>query len=552
MKTLFLLVVLFGWFSLQDLRPQGIIPAENRIAWTPGIPGGIPVITSPVVDVTDYGADNTGVNDSKTAIRNAINSLGSGGGVVYIPAGRYRIVGSLTISKSGIVLRGDGADRTKLFFESPDYQSAAISIVTYDRGEWQECSGYIKDSATITVTDGSGFKAGGFAEIRQENDSAFMYTDNKWDVSWAENSVGQLFEVRAVNGNEITFKTPLHLTYTDSLDPVMRPQGFVVSSGIEDLYIQLNDNSDVHTLLIKNAAYCWVRNVESYYSNRSHVAGESALGCVVRDSYFHRSHNYGGGGHGYGVSLGLHVTDWLIENNIFDSLRHAMLVSVGANGNVFGYNYSQHVLQGEGETGLNEGWIPPDISIHGHYPFMNLFESNSVQEVGINDYWGPAGPGNTYFRNRVRDGESQDGITYYDHAQKQNVLGNSMIALRNPDGTARDNLEHGNTIGGTLYWDPDIPDHDLPASYYLTGKPGFFGSKEWPLYGPVEGYSGSLPAQERLENDTITSVFAGPENGNPELSIYPNPFRQITTITFEASTVNSRIVVYDLPGRLVL
>ena len=49
----------------------------------------------------------------------------------------------------------------------------------------------------------------------------------------------------------------------------------------------------------------------------------------------------------------MHTTGTLAEDNIFDSLRHAMMVQTGANGNVFGYNYSANPVQGEGETNLN-------------------------------------------------------------------------------------------------------------------------------------------------------------------------------------------------------
>ncbi len=530
-----------------------IIPENNRIDWKPGIPGGIPEVNSPMVNVvTDYNADNTGLTNSKTAIQNAINSLNYTGGVVYIPTGKYKIKGTLKLLKNGVVLRGDGSDKTKLYFENPDYQGAAIAIVKYDRGNWQSIYNYTKGDTTISVANGSAFTVGKFAEIQQDNDADFMYTKSMWNQSWAQNAVGQIFEVKAVDGNDVTFKTPLHLTFTSSLNPTIRPQGFVENVGIEDLYLELATNSDVSSILMKNAAYCWVKNVDSYYSSKAHISSESTIGCVVRDSYFHRSHNYGGGGHGYGVVLGKHVTDWLVENNVFDSLRHAMIIHLGANGNVYGYNYSQNVLQGEGETDLNNGWIPPDISIHGHYSYMNLFESNSAQEVGINDYWGPAGPGNTYFRNRILSNESHDGISYYDHAQKQNVIGNSAIVLRDANNNAFNNLEHGNTINGTLIWDPSTPDHNLPNSYYLTEKPAFFDDIPWPLYGPEDGYSGRLPAQVRFEDDTETKVERELLSSPVSLSIYPNPFNPVTTISFNTTSKNSSVKIYNSVGREIL
>jgi len=183
-------------------------------------------------------------------------------------------------------------------------------------------------------------------------------------------------------------------------------------------------------------------------------------------------------------------------DNVFNMLRHAMMVQVGANGNVFAYNYSINTVQGDGETNLNIGWISPDISIHGHYPFMNLFEGNEVEEIGIGDYWGPAGPGNTYFRNKVNG----EGIFYYDESHTQNVIGNRTTAITDRDKKARNKLEHGNVVDNSTYWDPDIATKNIPDSYYLRSAPAFLGKGTWPLFGPDIDKKHKLPAQIRFEN----------------------------------------------------
>jgi hypothetical protein len=172
-----------------------------------------------------------------------------------------------------------------------------------------------------------------------------------------------------------------------------------------------------------------------------------------------------------------------------------MLVQVGANGNVFGYNYSINPVQGDGEENLNQGWVPPDISIHGHHPYMNLFEGNDVNEIGIGDYWGPAGPGNTYFRNEVND----EGIIYYDHSDYQNVIGNITTLIDTTDGSSNFKLEHGNVIAGKVEWNDTISDHSLPVSFYLENKPPFMEGFAWPAFGPDTQPGKILPAQERFE-----------------------------------------------------
>ncbi|MEE9431363.1 MAG: glycosyl hydrolase family 28-related protein [Melioribacteraceae bacterium] len=537
-----------------SLNFSQIIPSDNRIAWTPGIPSGEQNIHAGLIVnvVEQFGADNSGNSDVLKAIDDAIFSVASTGGVIFFPKGTYRINGTIKISNDKIILRGEGADKTKLHFYNPI--NACIEIITYGRGIWQGVNGYAKDTTILTVENGSAFTVGDFAEIQQDNDTNFMYTKPLWNQPWAQKVVGQFMQVVAIDGNEITLKTPLHITYQSEFNPQIRPQQLLRNVNIEELYIELKTDSDVSTINYKNAAYGLVKNIESYHTKKAHVSSESTIGCEVRNSKFTRSFDYGGGGHGYGVALGFHTTDWLVENNIFDSLRHALIFSTGANGNVISYNFSQNVLQGSGESNLNQGWNPPDISNHGHYAYMNLIEGNSVQEVGISDYWGPTGPGNVYFRNRVLIEETQDGIWYNDVTVKQNVIGNSAIIIKDVGGKASNNLEHGNLINGQLFWDNSITDHNLPNSYYLQSKPAFFESTDWPLYGPTEGFSRKLPAQKKFES-SILSVTTSSPLGLVEYYLfqnYPNPFNSGTIISYTISKSEFvSIKLYDSLGRLV-
>lgn len=487
-------LALLAIFFLHPVFSQDtiIIPDERRIQWNPGIPGGIPEITGPVNNILDYGADPSGKTDSKNAITQAIAALPSDGGIVYIPEGTFLVGSKISITRNNLVLRGEGW-KSKLLFES---NGECIEVVTYQRGTWQSLpEGALKGSLVLTVEDGTQFIPGKFVELEQENDSILMYTDPDWIVSWAEQSVGQLFEVESVEGNKVTVTAPVNHDFRTGLNAQIRPQGLIQHVGLEDFYIE-KLVADGHTIVFKNTAYCWVRNIESNHTRRTHVHQTTCLGNEIRDSYFHRSFSYGGGGSGYGVECGFHVTGCLVENNIFDSLRHAMIIQVGANGNVYAYNYSINAVQGEGESNLNVGWDPPDISIHGHYPFMNLFESNEVVEIGIGDYWGPSGPGNTYFRNRV----SGEGIIYHDASHVQNLVGNVTTQIKDDGGLSQQKLEHGNVVKGITSWDPGIPNQDLPDSYYLQGKPEFFKDHIWPPIGPDVSAVHKLPAQLRFEN----------------------------------------------------
>lgn len=492
-----ILVLLFS-FSVHLHADPPIVSAERRTVWSPGVPGGIPEVSSPVVSVQDYGADPSGLADSKAAFDAAVAALPGSGGVVFVPQGDYLLLSKWTIGKSGIVVRGEGPQQTRLLC---DHTDICIEVVTYQRGTWQTpVSGYGKGSSNVLVADGSQFTVGEFAEIEQDNDPALMYTNPEWNVSWAENSAGQLFEVTAVVGNQVHFAKPIHYETRADLNLRIRPQGFVTGVGFEDFFIEkLQSGGD--TLVFKNTAYCWVRGIESYHTRNSHIADNTTLGNEYRDSYFHHSFSYGGGGSGYGVEFSFHCTDGLCENNVFNMLRHAMMVQVGSVGCVFGYNYSLNPVQGDGETNLNQGWVPPDISLHGHWAQMNLFEGNVVQEIGISDYWGPVGPGNTFLRNRVAgDTAHGHGIRLMDHSHGQNVVGN-VAPWWNDDGTSTNTLRHGEDVNGTMVWDAGITNRVIPISYYLEDKPAFFGNLPWPITGSDAADTTLIPAQLRLDED---------------------------------------------------
>lgn len=75
-------------------------------------------VAGPIVDaVKDHGADPTASKDSTAAIQAAIDAVAAKqGGVVLIPAGSYRLDGTLSVTSNGTVIRGAGASLTALRF----------------------------------------------------------------------------------------------------------------------------------------------------------------------------------------------------------------------------------------------------------------------------------------------------------------------------------------------------------------------------------------------------------------------------------------------------
>lgn len=461
-----------------------------------GYPGEIPNLTNNLINVLNMGAVGNGVTDDSAAIQAAIDSAPNLA-VIYFPPGTYRIEEALNL-KSGIILRGAGYKLTHITCLSA---SGCINIQGAIAGSFVNIqNGLGQGSNQILVSDSSEFSLGQGAQIQQDD----IVPPS---ASWGANAVGQMVRIVAINGNTLTIEPALHITYTSDKYPQIRPINFIEQVGIEDLHLQRilsSESSDSSNVNIRRAVDSWIRRVESDYTEKYHFSVSESLFLEIRDSYLHDAESKGDGGEGYGVSLGRHVTSVLVENNIFNELRHAMIIQIGTNGCVFGYNYAQRNYS-------DDGWDKSYISLHGHYPFTNLFESNIVGWAYLGDYWGDIGPDNTLFRNRVvgtdrhEDFGSYRGIWLRYFHGPQFVVGNEITgedgvyfasdATGNPD----DVVIHGNNESGVIEWDLSLP-QTLPASYYLASKPGFYGSMAWPSLGGDKPLGvGKIPALLRWE-----------------------------------------------------
>jgi hypothetical protein len=70
-----------------------------------------------VADVRELGARGDGIADDTPAFDAALNLARGKGGVVRVPAGEYRVERVLRLDRDGIVLRGEGTERTRIRFQ---------------------------------------------------------------------------------------------------------------------------------------------------------------------------------------------------------------------------------------------------------------------------------------------------------------------------------------------------------------------------------------------------------------------------------------------------
>jgi len=540
----FFLLLIGG--TAANVWAQGV-PAARRIVWAPGVPGGIPARTTICSNVvSNFGAFGDGVHDDAPAIQNAINACGSGG-VVFIPAGTYRLNSQLQISK-GITLRGAGPTSTLLKtyaswhgIQLGNFPSSPVATnVVGSPG---------KDATAVTLASVSGLAVGDYISIDQLNDNVeVVNADGSGGTSPEEcrsggktRCLGQIMKITGINGTTLTIDPALYHAYSSSLAPqVWEVNSMTVRAGVEDLSLERispTGTEGFHNFKIVACAQCWLKNVASLKTSTFHVDLDRTFQCEIRDSLFSDGWNFTGG-LAYGVVPTGRTSAALIENNIFYHLRHAMIVKDGAAGNVFGYNYSVASYQGE-------NWLAADMNSHGAHTTMNLFEGNIAAKI-YGDFTHGSASYNSFFRNWVLRDSSALTVTnalravdieksnwYYNIVG--NVLGQagqtwtayedngtrfagsdryaytfgyfSDGATTSVDSQSKSTVfRHGNFDYATqsTIWDPATSDHTLPQSLYLAAKPQFFGGLPWPAIGPdLSPRSGTIPAKERYEGRSI-------------------------------------------------
>jgi len=555
--------ILFVFYlSLSTLCAQ-IIPSTRISNWDEtGYGDSIPEPVN-IIDVMNFGAIGDGIADDYTAVSAAISSLNGGQGVVYFPPGTYKIGTGLNLPDS-IVLRGASSDSSHLKFDLQGAVGNCINITGTAVSGFDTIVAAFRGTSIISVLDPSPYQEGMYLELLEDNGS--------WDtqpVSWADNSVGQIVKIIQITpsgvGGAIETQSPIRADYggsgwgTNARIRILNPAREV---GIECLSISRDDS--VHAGVCFNiyfnyAVHCWIRGVESSKSIGSHVEIDASSRITLTGNYFHDAYEYDGvSTHGYGITLFNHTGECRVENNIMKHLRHSFSFQAGANGNVNAYNYS--IEPNRSEIPADAG---ADISMHGHYPFANLFEGNIVQNIQIDQTWGPSGPYNTFFRNRAElYGILMTSGTV--ESNEQHFVGNevtsTVIFTGNYIIAGTGHIEYGNMIRGTLTPAGTTPLND--SSYYLRSSPSFWGNTgTWPSIGiPNTPGSGTNPAKARYlagtsmtvcREDFTTGITAIPAVNN-KYSISPNPFSHELIIYSSGQNKESvEIYCHDISGRLV-
>jgi hypothetical protein len=481
-----LIALLIATFSL----PAQDIPEDRIVDWSnAGVRTNIPNFSN-TLNILDFGGLNNGTGSNHTALLAAI-AAAAPGTVIFFPEGTYRFENSVGIGKDSIIIRGAGSNTRLLFdFNGLVRNMFNVSGQEANTNYWLKGPA-LKGNSFVTVETPGVFSAGQWVRL-MANDSSIIQSN------WAYKTVGQILQIDRISGDTLHFKTALRISWDLAFAPrlrIMNPRKYV---GFENFYLERVDKAEGQTTNI-NFTRCtdsWIWGVESNLTNFGHVSLSYSSNITVRGCYFHHSHDYGGGGRGYGVVLEFTSGECLIEDNQFNNLRHSILHQAGVNGNVVAYNYS-----------VNPYWTSfpnnsaGDLVMHGNYPYSNLSEGNTVQHIVIDYSHFINGPYNTFFRNKA----AGYGLFMAPSAgNDQNFVGNDIPNTALLQGaytlTGSGHFQYGNRVRGANNIRPAGTTDLSRISHYLCSQPAWWinTSETWPNIGiPYPYNSTEIPALSR-------------------------------------------------------
>src|SRR3954447_5678214 len=566
-----------------ETTPLVGLPADRLYDWNPGLDsvGGVPDRTT-VFRTVHPGED----------IQAAIDACPPGE-VVQLAAGTFTVNNFLLVDK-GITLRGavdpvTNAPLTVLqkkngaisgSYTAPDYQPIIIVGPSRYNNQTGSSTNLTSDAAagtySITLASTAGLSPGQFvildeddytnasfiplperdgsptsAEILASDRVVFMdhspsdpgddpFPDSLTWFSRMGRPLNELKEIASINGNTVTFTSPITTTYTVSkmAELLSVDDTFVKYAGVENLSLTGGSDGNVR---FEDAAYSWMTNCDDTGWLGEGVGVDSSYRVQVQGSYIHDGAWSEPGGGGYAIGLDWGSAEALFETKITLAANKMMVGRSAGAGTVVAYNYTDDgfILTDPSwqEVGINgshmvgsHSWLfegnqsfnYDSDNTHGNAIYMTVFRNDLTGDR--TDFANPEGNARavglmfgSWWQSIIGNvlgtpGQMTDWA--YQSPGLGNQWGNDNIWEigydpghweQNADPKTVSTLIRGgnyDNITDSVHWE-DIPSQTLPNSLYLSGKPAFFGSYTWPWVDPT----GStqlyiLPAKARYDVGT--------------------------------------------------
>ncbi|MBD3376147.1 hypothetical protein GF406_14015, partial [candidate division KSB1 bacterium] len=509
---------LIFWIVQASLCSQPFAQFNPEVDWShAGLLTGAPSCADTVLQINLMPGStwDDKIDSALSKAKNRIDLNPNDWVIIYFPPGSYSLSREINLDHNykNIIFQGAGSDKTNLNFDFGGTNQMCFHIYGSDpqTNKTSLALDLNKGETTIQCSITLSYTTPCWIRLSEE--------EHPVNDGWADLCVGQITRLDSKVSNTGTLKDQASKQYTVSRSTKIWPITPVMNIGIENLKIYRADEGNAgtygHNILFSVAVNCWVKGVRFEQTCRTHIWIERSSHIYTSGCYFHDARDFGSSGNGYGVTCSQSTTNCLIENNIFHKLRHAMLVQAGANCNVFAFNYSreQHwtTVLGVPVDGDSQifGYGPGgDISIHGNYPYSNLFEQNYCERIVADSYHGENWKYNTIIRNRLtNDFDTDRTWIYIRRAPSTTVLGN----VRSTSDASEVEYAYCDLysdvfgfLGSTGYnhmyfvqgWGDESSAILQNGSFFYTSRPPFLSTNyTWPAIGPKTSSGGSATTQ---------------------------------------------------------
>jgi PKD repeat protein len=575
------------------------VSQDRRINWDPGVRGGIPSRTQVYTNFTVSATAAAIQSALNRCPSNQVVQLAAG---TYNMSQNLTIPSGVTLRGAGMgttILKGSSTFSGDSFitFDSnfnSSWSAPARNLVSPQKGATQittaTAHGWtVGDVVLIDMIE------------QPAGDPPIDNNGSLGDCAWCgrengQRPVGQWVKITGVpSTTSATIDPPLYWSYSNSPQAV-EMTGLTHFAGVESLTVDNLSSVARDTVTTFGAVNCWLYDVELKGSYRRAFWGYGALWFTMQKCKVVGGVPIGTDGasqytsdRAYGPFLGPHFSAGLFVDNIMEKLTMGIAFEGAVAGNVYSYNFITNIWwEATGDFPRRFGPL-----MHGPHPFMNLIEGNwSGGRFRADEYWGTSSHF-TLLRNRIiqvnRGSPSAQNWTidverrnwYYSFVG--NLLGEVGVEnhyeLINGEsapyaggpvaiwkigynslgengtlydaGTLRTAIRFGNwssrtndaSTGAGVVWHVDNvsnpSDRTVPNSYYLSGKPAWFGPLTWPPYDPLRPTANShtnIPAGYRY---TFGRDPNGVVNESPTVNVSANKTSGVAPLSVQFSATAS-------------
>lgn len=280
----------------------------NRSEFLSSICGPLLARLAPTVfDVTQLGAVGDGSADATAGFQAALDRAGAeGGGVVYVPAGRYRVSDGLHI-RHGVVIQGDGP-------------ASIVDVSRVRTNHALEAAGSVSPLPRLAADCARGDRAlrlvSNASEMGGEILAIHVDRDGSWNATRPYYRSGEWLRVLRTSGGRLELCAELYDRYAAADSSLYRLDPITV--GVRDLAFVGRESPGL--IRICYGRGCFIEGVTASHSNDSCIAIDASLECRVSGCSIN---NVGDGGDDYGVAIA-NSQDILIESSRIFGRRHAV------------------------------------------------------------------------------------------------------------------------------------------------------------------------------------------------------------------------------------